>query len=172
MRLPAAHRAGVAIGAVNGTRESVTASRDSGFASVANEPKNAIMIRTVTGTWLCRASCSVEHVAATAANIAEYRKKPPRKNAMNTSAVVPDTCGTWNTCPTSGSPPPMRLTSAARWPSNSRPDAPQIANWTSETAPTPSSLPSSSWNGLRELTRTSMTRDVFSSITEPMTCTP
>src|SRR5438552_14592263 len=118
----------VAIGEVNGTSDRVTASRDSGFASVANEPKNAIMIKTVTGTWLCRASCSVEQVAATAANIAEYRKKPPRKNAMNTSAVAPDTCGTWKTCPTSGAAPPMRLTSAARWLSNSLPDAPQIAN--------------------------------------------
>src|SRR5207245_4059800 len=90
-RLPAAHRAGVAIGEVNGTSDSVTASRDSGLASVAKEPKNAIMIRTVTGTWLWRASCSVEQVAATAANIAEYRKKPPRKNAMKTRAVAPDT---------------------------------------------------------------------------------
>src|SRR5256714_1793293 len=52
---------------------------------------------------------------------------------MNRRAVAPDTCGTWKTCPTSGSAPPMRLTSAARWLSNSRPDAPQIANWASET---------------------------------------
>src|SRR6266496_1726390 len=172
VRFPAAQRAGVAMGAVKGTSERVTERRDSGFASVANELKNAIMINTVTGAWLCRASCSVDDMAATAANIAEYRKNPPRKNATKTHAVATDRCGTWNTCPMSCPPPGARLNNAARRPSRKRPATPQIRNWSSDTAPTPSTLPNSSWNGRTELTSTSTIREVFSSITEPITCTP
>ena len=69
--LPAAHRAGMAIGDVNGTSDSIVASVDSGFARVAKELKKAIMMRTVMGAWVCRASCSVDDMAATAANMAE-----------------------------------------------------------------------------------------------------
>src|SRR5947199_9761806 len=64
--LPAAHRAGMAIGDVNGTSESASARRDSGLASVANELKNASMISMVTGVWVRRASCSADEMAATA----------------------------------------------------------------------------------------------------------
>jgi hypothetical protein len=52
VRFPAAHRAGVAIGDVKGTSDSATDRCDSGFASVAKELKNAIMMSTVTGAWL------------------------------------------------------------------------------------------------------------------------
>src|SRR5260370_19544342 len=83
LRFPAAQRAGVAMGAGKGTRDNVTARGDSGFAMTANEPKNAIMISTATGGWVCRASCSVGDMAATAANVAEYNKNPPRQKATN-----------------------------------------------------------------------------------------
>src|SRR4029077_13522680 len=69
-------------------------------------------------------------------------------------------------------PSARRPVSAARCPSSKRPATPQMTNCTSDTAPTPSTLPRRSWNGVIELTSTSTTRDVFSSMTEPITCTP
>src|SRR5260370_20429906 len=171
-RFPAAQGEGVEMGAVKGTRDNVTAGGDSGFAMTANEPKNAIMISTVTGVWVCRASCSVDDMAATAANIAEYKKKPPRKKATKTSPVAADTCGTWNGWASSSPVPPSRPSSAVRCPSSRRPARPQIRNCNSDTAPTPTTLPASSWNGVTELSSTSTMRDVFSSLTEPITCRP
>src|SRR5687767_8852271 len=79
--LPAVHRTGVAIGDVNGTSDSVRANVELGsFVSPMIE-KYEIISRYVTGCWAWRASCSLLDMAPTAANIAEYRRKPPRKNA-------------------------------------------------------------------------------------------
>src|SRR6267154_4846501 len=72
-RVPAAQRTGIAIGEVKGTRDSVTARLPPGSLSIANmlmkEPTRSI----ITGCCACRASCSVDDIAPTAANIAEYR---------------------------------------------------------------------------------------------------
>src|SRR5207245_2596726 len=82
-RLPAAHRTGMAIGALNGISDRVTASGELGSLIIANIAKNDTMSRMLTGCWVWRASCSLEEMAPTAANIAEERKKSPRKYATN-----------------------------------------------------------------------------------------
>src|SRR6059058_2227899 len=93
-RLPAAHRTGMATGELNGMSESVTARVELGSFSIANMLMNDSTSIHATGCCAWRASCSVDDMAPTAANMAEYRKKPPRKYAMKTANVAPVTCGT------------------------------------------------------------------------------
>src|SRR6266568_4285421 len=92
-------------------------------------------------------------------------KKPPRKYAKKIAAVAVETCGTWSRPPPSSSPliPP---TSAPRCASSTLTATPQIASCSSETAPTPITLPQSSENGRTDDTSTSTIRVVFSSSTE------
>ena len=98
-------------------------------------------------------------------------KKPPTKYAKKIAAVAVETCGTWSRPPPSSSPliPP---TSAPRCASSTLTATPQIASCSSETAPTPITLPQSSENGRTDDTSTSTIRVVFSSSTELLTLTP
>src|SRR3989442_1625710 len=91
--LPAVQRTGVAIGVVNGTSDSVRANVELGSFVSPKIDKYEIISRYVTGCCAWRASCSLLDIAPTAANIAEYRRKPPRKNAMNTASVAAGMCG-------------------------------------------------------------------------------
>src|SRR2546423_10423568 len=159
----------MATGELNGMSESVTARVEPGSFNIANMLMNDSTSIHATGCCAWRASCSVDDMAPTAANIAEYKKKPPRKYAMKTANVAPVTCGTWNSssaAPTSPAPRGVRRASSRR------PATPQMRNWKMDTAPTPRTLPSSSWKGRSDDTSTSTTRDVFSSSTELMTLMP
>src|SRR5512147_2379511 len=94
------------------------------------------------------------------------------KYAPKTAAVPSDTCGTSKmvrSLPRAEVIPPV---SAARCENNSTADTAQIANWKSDTAPTPTILPTISWKGRSEDTSTSTTCVVFSSRTELITFTP
>ena len=86
---------------------------------------------------------------------------------MKTAKVAPVTCGIWNSS-SAASP----AASGARRASSSRPATPQMRNWKIDTAPTPSTLPSSSWKGRSDDTSTSTMRVVFSSSTELITLMP
>ena len=61
--------------------ESVTDRVEPGSLSIANMLMNETTRSMVTGCCACRASCSLDDMAPTAANIAEYRRKPPMKYA-------------------------------------------------------------------------------------------
>src|SRR5438067_13233691 len=91
-RFPAAHRTGMATGELNGMSESVTARVDPGSFSMANMLMNDRTSIQATGCCAWRASCSVDDMAPTAANIAEYRKKPPRKDGVKTGNGAPVDC--------------------------------------------------------------------------------
>ena len=54
-----------------GDQESVTDRVEPGSLSIANMLKKAIITRSMTGCCACRASCSFDDIAPTAANIAE-----------------------------------------------------------------------------------------------------
>src|SRR6266571_7352575 len=110
-------------------------------------------------------------MAPTAANIAEYRRNPPRKNAKKTAMVAPGTCGSCRFCEASAGAPNARAI-GARKPINARADTPQITNWKKETAPAPTTLPNMSSKGRKDETNTSTIRVVFSSRTELITFTP
>src|SRR2546423_15679034 len=86
----------MATGELNGMSESVTARVEPGSFNIANMLMNDSTSIQATGCCAWRASCSVDDMAPTAANIAEYRKKPPRKYAMKTANVAPVKCGIWN----------------------------------------------------------------------------
>src|SRR2546422_1766703 len=169
--LPAVQRTGVAIGVVNGTSDSVRANVELGSFVSPKIDKYEIISRYVTGCWACRASCSLLDIAPTAANIAEYRRKPPRKNAMNTARVAGGMCGNDMVWTDAGSAPNARAM-GRRSESSTRAETPQIANWKNETAPAPRILPSISWKGRTDETSTSIIRVVFSSSTELITFTP
>src|SRR6266481_4274082 len=124
-RLPAAHRTGIAIGALNGTIDNVTDSVDAGSLSIANMLMNDATSSMTTGCCACRASCSLEDIAPTAENMAEYSKNPPRKYKPKTTAVLAVTCGIWNNPPASFMPPPGKC---RRWERISLVDTPQIKN--------------------------------------------
>src|SRR5207244_12880382 len=96
VRLPTAHRTGIAIGAVKGISDSATAYVEPGLFDNANTDRYAIMSRNITGCCACRASCSLDEMAPTAANIADYRKKPPRKHVRNTTIVAAVMFGNWH----------------------------------------------------------------------------
>src|SRR5437016_8489216 len=83
VRLTTAHRTGIAIGAVKGISDSATAYVEPGLFDNANTDRYAIMSRNITGCCAWRASCSLDEIAPTAANIAEYRKNPLCKNGSN-----------------------------------------------------------------------------------------
>src|SRR5881392_904141 len=68
-RLPAAHRTGMATGELNGMSESVTARVEPGSFSIANMLMNDSTSIHDTGCCAWRASCSVDDMAPTAANI-------------------------------------------------------------------------------------------------------
>ena len=51
-------------------------------------------------------------------------------------------------------------------------DPPQIVICVNPTSPTPTTLPRSIWNGVSDDARTSMMREVFSSITDVIVCWP
>ena len=70
-RLPAAQRTGIAIGALKGIIDSVTDSVDPGSLSIANMLMNEATRSMTTGCCACRASCSLDDMAPTAANIDE-----------------------------------------------------------------------------------------------------
>src|SRR5260370_26785642 len=77
---PAAQRTGIAIGARNGTSDSAMAKAELGSAGNAKVLQmNESTSSHATGCCAWRASCSLEEMAPTAANIAEYKKNPPRK---------------------------------------------------------------------------------------------
>src|SRR6266550_4258471 len=164
-------RTGVAIGDVNGTTDSVRANVELGSLVSPMMDRYAIMSRYVTGCCAWRASCSLLDIAPTAANIEEYRRKPPRKNAMNTARVANGMCGRVMVCAEAVSAPSARAMGTRRLIS-SLAETPQMTNWKNDTAPAPITLPSMSWNGRSDETRTSMIRVVFSSSTELMTFTP
>src|SRR5258705_484652 len=123
-RLPAAHRTGIAIGALNGIIDNVTDSVDPGSLSIANMLMNEATRSITTGCCACRASCSLEDIAPTAENMAEYSKNPPRKYKPKTTAVLAVTCGIWKN-PASLAPPPGKCRRCERI---SLVDTPQIKN--------------------------------------------
>src|SRR5436190_23983406 len=124
--LPAVHRTGVAIGVVNGTNESVRANVELGSFVRPRIERYEIMRRYVTGCCAWRASCSLLDIAPTAANIAEYSRKPPRKKATNTASVAAGMCGSviWTAL---GSAPSARAL-GLRSKSSTRADTAQITN--------------------------------------------
>src|SRR5439155_18970313 len=170
---PVAQRTGMAIGAANGISESATEYVDAGLPASANTDRYATISRNITGCCAWRASCSLEDMAPTAANIAEYRKNPPRKNVRNTTIVAAVMFGNWNAAccavASGGARSPTRVPTCDR---TTAPPTTHIRNWKIETAPTPTTLPSMSWKGRSEETSTSTMRVVFSSSTELITFTP
>src|SRR6267378_6658931 len=169
--LPAVHRTGVAIGEVNGTSDNVRANVELGSFVRPMIEKYEIIRRYVTGCCAWRASCSLLDIAPTAANIEEYRRKPPKKNAMNTASVANGMCGSLMLCAEAVSAPSARAIGTRR-PMSSLAETPQMTNWKNDTAPAPSTFPNMSWNVRSDDTSTSMIRVVFSSSTELMTFTP
>src|SRR6266571_1378248 len=69
--VPAAHRAGTAMGEVNGISDRTTASLEPGSFNIPSIPKNESIRSQVTGCCAWRASWSVDEIAPTAAYMDE-----------------------------------------------------------------------------------------------------